>query len=143
MKLKFLTIFLSSFLWIIILTPFAFAQHTTDTGTSHTTDTGTSHTTDTGSANPTLDIGIKNPITTNNFQEFIKKVLDIVLSIGIPIIALFLIYSGFLFVTAQGNAGKLTEAKNTFIWTCVGAAVLLGAWVIANAIGETINQLKS
>jgi len=93
--------------------------------------------------NVTLDIGLKNPISTNNFQEFVKKLFDIVLAIGVPVIALFLIYSGFLFVKAQGSPSALDEAKRTFIFTCLGALILLGAWVIANAIGETINEIKS
>lgn len=90
-----------------------------------------------------LDVTIHNPISTNNFQDFVAAVLDIVLQVGIPIVALFLIYSGFLFVKARGNPTELETAKKTFIWTCVGAAVLLGAWVIANAIGATVNEIRA
>ena len=63
--------------------------------------------------------------------------------IGVPIIALAIIYAGFLFVTAQGNSEKLTKAKKTLLYTLIGAALLLGAVVIAEAIKGTVNDIKS
>ena len=45
-------------------------------------------------------------------------------------------------MTAQGNETKLEKAKTTFLWTVIGAAVLLGSWAIAQVIQTTINQLR-
>ncbi|MBI5004834.1 MAG: hypothetical protein HZC04_01450 [Candidatus Lloydbacteria bacterium] len=84
---------------------------------------------------------LPNPIAASTFQELIQKMLKVVIDIGVPVATLFIIYSGFLFVKAQGNPEKLKEAKETFFWTIVGTAVLLGAWVLAQAIAGTINQL--
>lgn len=94
-----------------------------------------------GQQNLNLDLHLQNPLSVNTLQEFIKKFLDVVLTIAIPVIALFIIYSGFLFVTAQGNSKKLTDAKNTLLYTIIGAAILLGAWVLASAVAETVNQV--
>ncbi len=90
-----------------------------------------------------LDVTIDNPLKTDidTLPEFIEEVLRIVLKIGIPIITLFIIYAGLLFVMAAGNPEKLKKAKETLLWTLVGAAVLLGAWVIAEAIQGTLTQL--
>jgi predicted membrane protein len=90
--------------------------------------------------NPSIS-GLENPLKISTLAEFIKKILDIVTTIGIPIIAIFIIYSGFLFVTARGDTGKLEKAKETFLWTIVGAAIVLASWVLAQAICETIVQL--
>ena len=84
---------------------------------------------------------LPNPISANSFQEFVKDVLGIVLQIGVPVAALALIYSGFLFVKAQGNADELQKAKDTFLWTVIGVAILLGAWVLATVIKGTISAL--
>jgi hypothetical protein len=84
---------------------------------------------------------IKNPISYNNINDFIKAILQGAIKIGIPIIALAIIYSGFLFVSARGNSEKLSEAKNALLYTCIGAAILLGAWAIAQLISETILAL--
>lgn len=85
---------------------------------------------------------LPNPICASSFQDLIQKLLKIVLDIGVPVATLFIIYSGFLFVKAQGNPEKLKEAKETFFWTIVGTAVLLGAWVLAQAIAGTVESLK-
>ena len=75
-------------------------------------------------------------------MEFLKEILKAVIKIGIPLIVLAIIYSGFLFVTAMGNPEKLTKAKDALLWSLVGAAVLLGAWAIAELIVTTIPKLE-
>ncbi len=82
-----------------------------------------------------------NPISQDTIQGFIKVMLEGALKIAIPIIALALIYSGFLFVQAQGNPGELETAKNSLIYTLLGAAILLGAWAIAQLVADTILTL--
>jgi len=87
-------------------------------------------------------VQLQNPIKVGTVQEFIRAVLDIVVQVGFPIIVLALVYTGFLFVKAQGNDEELKTAKRSFFWTVVGAIVLLGAWVITTAISGTIDQLR-
>ena len=83
-----------------------------------------------------------NPFTTiTSFSGFVNALLDIAIAVGTPIIALVIIYSGFLFVTAQGNEEKLRTAKRALLWSIIGAAVLLGSKVIASAIDATISAL--
>ena len=87
---------------------------------------------------------ITNPLASKGYDtinDFIKAILQGAIKIGIPIIALAIIYSGFLFVSARGNSEKLSEAKNALLYTCLGAAILLGAWAIAQLISETILAL--
>ena len=88
-----------------------------------------------------LSVNLGNPLTgINSIPEFIKALLDIAVSIGTWIAVLFIIYSGFLFIKARGNPTELETAKKTFLWTMVGTAILLGAYVIASAIQGTITQ---
>jgi len=65
-----------------------------------------------------------------------------VLKVGIPVIALAIIYSGFLFVFARGNEEKLKTAKDALFYSVIGAAVLLGSWAIAEMIASTIAALQ-
>ena len=96
-----------------------------------------------GGTAPSNFQGLENPIAVDSIGGLVEKILDIVLIIGVPIVAFFIIYSGFLFVTARGNPEGLEKAKTTFIYTLIGAALLLGAWVLAQGIADTINSLKS
>ncbi len=87
--------------------------------------------------------GIINPLEFNCVSELIFAVVDAVAQIGFYIVILFIIYSGFLFVKARGNPEELKKAKQTFLWTVIGAAILLGASLLANVIDGTLDQLKS
>ncbi len=82
-----------------------------------------------------------NPINAKSINEVIKKILEAVIKIGIPIIALAIVYSGFLFVSARGKPEKLKEAKSALLYTLIGAAILLGSWAIAQLISETVLAL--
>ncbi len=77
----------------------------------------------------------------DTIPEFIYAVLMIVVKVGIPIATIFIIWAGYLFLTAQGDETKLKKAKHAFVWACVGTAVLLGAWLLATAINATIQNL--
>lgn len=84
---------------------------------------------------------IVNPITSTTIVGLIEKILKGVIKIGMPILVLAIIYSGFLFVSAQGNSEKLSEAKRALLYTLIGAAILLGSWGIAQLITETVKAL--
>mgnify|MGYP001614974660 CR=1 FL=1 len=86
-------------------------------------------------------VGLKNPLNSCTFAALAQNVAKIVAQIGFPIAALAIIYSGFLFVTAQGNEKQLQDAKRTFLWTIIGTAILLGAWAIATAVQTFITGL--
>jgi len=72
---------------------------------------------------------------------FIAGALKALVMIALPILTLFIVYSGFLFVAAQGNEHKLEDAKRNFMYVIIGALLILGAWVIATLIAGTVSQL--
>gem|GEM_PF-811912 len=86
---------------------------------------------------------LKNPLegTVDTLPALVKSLLNIVMIIGTPLVALAIIYAGFMLVAAQGNAEKLTKARQALLWGIVGGAVLLGAYILAQAIGGTVEQL--
>ncbi|MBI2482418.1 MAG: hypothetical protein HYV76_02580 [Candidatus Vogelbacteria bacterium] len=84
---------------------------------------------------------IDNPTNIDNVQDLLKTLLNLVIQIGVPILVIAIIYVGFLFVQAQGNESKLSEAKEAFFWTIIGAAIVLGAFVISSVIQNTVNQI--
>ena len=85
---------------------------------------------------------ICNPIPDiTSIPGLIEKILKGVIQIGLPIVALAIIYSGFLFVFARGNSEKLTKARETLMYTLIGSAILLGSWAIAEMISATVTGL--
>jgi hypothetical protein len=87
--------------------------------------------------------GICNPIPAIcSIPDLIRVILEGLLKVGMPIVALAVIYAGFLFVAARGNPEKLETAKQTLLYTLIGAAILLGSWAIAQLISETVEALQ-
>ncbi|MCH7883014.1 TrbC/VirB2 family protein [Patescibacteria group bacterium] len=84
---------------------------------------------------------LKNPLKYDDFGKIIEGLAQAIATIGIPIAAIFIIYSGLLFVTARGNEEQLTKAKKTLGWTLIGTLLVVGAWVIAEALSSLLDKL--
>ena len=105
-----------------------------------------------GGVDPTADptggnqggkIEFKNPFKAETLDGLITIILDdIIMPIGYVIAALMVIYSGFLFVTSQGNETKIKAAKDALLYAVIGAIILLGATVITKALQGTVDQLR-
>src|SRR3989344_524603 len=88
-------------------------------------------------------IEFKNPFKAETLDGLITIILDdIIMPIGYVIAALMVIYSGFLFVTSQGNETKIKAAKDALLYAVIGAIILLGATVITKALQGTVDQLR-
>ncbi len=85
--------------------------------------------------------GLENPVRFGTIPEFIAGALEAMVMISLPILTFFIVYSGFLFVSARGNASKLETARNNFVYVIIGAVLILGAWVLATLISGTVKQL--
>jgi hypothetical protein len=84
---------------------------------------------------------ICNPLNNDSLVGFLDGVVGVFVKFSIPIAAMAIIYSGFLFVTAQGSDAQISKAKKVFYFTIIGVTVLLGASVIISVIAETIRTL--
>jgi len=119
-----------------------FGSSPMDPGCSSATDDDEK---DAGSVTTDLSFKIQNPLQhdIDTLPKFINKLVEIFLMIGTPIVALMIIYAGFLFVVARGNSEAIEKAKKTLGFTLLGAAILLGAFVISTAIQDTITNISS
>lgn len=93
--------------------------------------------------NPTASEGLVNPLNgVSTLPQFLKAILAGVVQIGTIILIMMLVYVGFLFVAARGNAEKLQSAKSALVWTVIGGLILLGATSIQLVIEGTVNSLR-
>lgn len=89
------------------------------------------------------NVRLQNPIKYGTFSEFVAAVTRAAVDILLPFVVLAFIYSGFLFVRAQGNETELEHAKSAIKWSVVGAFILLGAWGFAQIIGQTVSTITN
>jgi len=84
---------------------------------------------------------LSNPAKDVSLEGFISDFLKAIVEISLPILTLFIVYAGFMFVTARGNEEKLKKAKSNFLYVILGAILILGAWVLATLIASTATQV--
>jgi flagellar biosynthesis protein FlhB len=85
------------------------------------------------------NLGIENPISANNLWDAVIALVNIVRFVAIPFLVLAIMWSGFLFVKAQGSAEKIGEAKKVFFWTMVATLIILSSIPIAEMIRDTFS----
>lgn len=87
--------------------------------------------------------GITNPLKATSISGFIADALKFVVNLLAIAGVVYIIWTGFMFVKAQGNPEDLKTAKQAFLNAIIGMAIILGAWAIATAIANTINQITN
>ena len=85
---------------------------------------------------------IQNPIKADTLAELLADILSIIVQIGIPILVIMVIFTGFTFVMARGNEAKITQAKTAIFSVLIGSAIVIGAYAISEAIRNTVNDLQ-
>jgi hypothetical protein len=93
-----------------------------------------------------IDIVFQNPLGNEqggigSISDLLASILEIIITVGIPLVVLAVIYTGFLFVSAMGDKEKIKKARDAFLWTIIGGVIILASWVIAEAISSTVNQI--
>ena len=78
----------------------------------------------------------------DSIPQLISYILKLAAMIGLPIVVLYIMWAGFMYVTARGDRDKIRRAHDAFLYSMVGAALVLGAAVIAAAIQGTISNLS-
>lgn len=95
------------------------------------------------------NITLINPLNTGDctpngtcLMKFLNKILEFVIQIGAIAVVLMLVYVGYMFVIAQGNETKITDARKALLWTVIGALILLGSQAISLGIQATVQAIS-
>jgi hypothetical protein len=142
MKNKILAFLITSAAILMVSYSAVFAQ-AGNAGSGSGGNTGTG-----GAGNPptntSVNFKIVNPFAVGGDSLFglLRTIVnDIILPIGGVLAVLAFIYSGFMYVMAQGKPGDIEKANRALLYTAIGTAVLLGSWVLANMVCQTIDQI--
>ncbi len=57
---------------------------------------------------------------------------------AIPFVVFFIIYAGFLYVTARGNPGTIEQAHKALLYAIIGGLLIFGARAILAIITNTV-----
>lgn len=100
--------------------------------------------------------GSKNPGATNiaacnidpshkddDLISDVNKIINVVIGVlGVVAVAV-VIYGGFLFLTAQGDPGKIKKGKDSITWGVIGLIIALLSWSIINFVLTTTMSART
>jgi len=83
-------------------------------------------------------VNIPNPLIDSDFQKLLGRVIDLIFTAGLAIAPIAVIIAGILFMTAQGEPGKIQKAQEIIKWTFIGLIILVCSKALVELIKTTI-----
>jgi hypothetical protein len=84
---------------------------------------------------------LTNPLQSDTIEGFLNNIVDVLVIFALPIIVFFIMYAGFLFVTARGSEEQIKKARTALLWAVVGGVIVMGAKIISEVIQGTAQAL--
>lgn len=69
-------------------------------------------------------------------ENFIRSIIKVVAGLSGLIATFFFVWGGLTYITSSGNPEKLDKAKQTLVWSGVGLAIVIAAFVLSNIVTE-------
>lgn len=79
-------------------------------------------------------IDLENPLKFDTLPEVLDAIAGFLFLTSIPLVAVVLIYGGYLLVIAGGNEDRIRSGKKAITWGVIGFIVIVLAGSIANLI---------
>jgi len=81
---------------------------------------------------------LQSKIAPTSIEGLLLAILNIFVIIATPIIVLFIIYAGFLYVTARGNADQVGKATRALTYAIIGGVIVIGAVAISQVVANVV-----
>ncbi|MFH0773439.1 MAG: pilin [bacterium] len=69
-------------------------------------------------------------------QTFIQSVIQVLVTIAGLLSAGFFVWGGVGYITSSGNPESLDKSKKTILYSAIGLAIVLGAFVLSNIVSQ-------
>ncbi len=88
-------------------------------------------------------VQVQNPLTASTVAGLFQDIIDIIMVFAVPIIVFFIVYAGFLYVTARGNQETIQKAHKALLYAIIGGLLIIGANVLINVVGGTVTAVTN
>lgn len=90
-----------------------------------------------------IKFNVPNFIRFESIEDLVVGILNILIIIAIPIIVLFIIYAGFLYVTANGNVSQIEQATRALTYSVIGGVLVIGAVALSEVVANVVGAFTS
>jgi TRAP-type C4-dicarboxylate transport system permease small subunit len=73
-------------------------------------------------------------------ESFAQNVIQVLITLAGLLAAGFFVMGGIQYISSSGNPERLDRAKNTIIYSGIGLAVAIGAFVVSNIVSQMANS---
>ena len=70
-------------------------------------------------------IKLENPLDTTSFIQIINNVLNYLIYISVPILAIMILVGGFQILTAKDSPEKVANGRKTIMYAVIGFTIIL------------------
>ena len=81
---------------------------------------------------------LQDPFDGKTIFTIIQSIIGYLILIGAPILAVMVIYGGFLILTAGDSPEKVKSGKDVILWAVVGYTIVLCSWGVIYIMGQII-----
>ncbi len=67
-------------------------------------------------------------------ESFIRSVIQVLAGFAGLVATGFFVVGGYSYITSSGNPEHLDRAKRTVMWSAIGLAITIGAFVLSNIV---------
>ena len=86
------------------------------------------------------DLHIDNPLGCGEATECVQNLLNGLIFLAAPVVAIMILVGGFQIMASGGNEEKLKSGKNTILYAVVGYAIILLASGVAAIIRDIVSR---
>lgn len=72
----------------------------------------------------------------SKIQNFIQSIIGILVTLSGLVATGFFVWGGVGYITSSGNPESLERSKKTILYSSVGLAIVLGAFVLSNIVTQ-------
>lgn len=73
-------------------------------------------------------------LTEASITKFLTDIARMAIQYVLVVAAIFIMLSGYIYMTSFGNKGKVEQAKQMLLYTIIGILVVLGAYLTVNTV---------
>lgn len=73
-------------------------------------------------------------------ESFIRSIIQVVAGLAGLIATGFFVIGGFSYITSSGNPEHLDKAKRTLMYSAIGLAITIGAFVLSNIVADLAHR---
>ncbi len=72
----------------------------------------------------------------SQIQSFIQSIIQVMITLAGLVSVGFFVWGGFGYITSSGNPESLDRSKKTILYSAIGLAIVLGAFVLSSVVTQ-------